>query len=401
MWNSLHVLILPALLLNFVPDARKNSFLGLLTFAGLIIAIIVQPISGALSDRWTSRFGQRRPLIAVGTLSDLLFLGGLAWGASLPVIGLAYIGLQFTSNIAHGPAQGLLNDRVPRENMGMASGIKNFFDMAGLVISSLLVGRIYARGEHGLALGLIAVVLIAGALVTLLGVSEAPTHQPFSTEVRVSVIESLRVDFGENPAYWRLIRSRLFFLIGVYGIQGFAQYFIRDTLQVDNPVQLTGDLLATIALSLIGFSIVSGYLSDRIGRLPLHLIAALLVAIGSLCMAAARSANAILVFGSLIGVGIGFFLSANWALANDLSPKGQAGKYLGLTNLATAGASALIRLGGPPIDWLNALAPGQNLGYSALFIAAAALALLSLLPLRQLEAPLPSDDPSVSAGSGG
>ena len=57
MWNSLHVTILPAVLLNYVPDSQKNTWLGLLTFFGLILAMIIQPLSGALSDHWNSRFG--------------------------------------------------------------------------------------------------------------------------------------------------------------------------------------------------------------------------------------------------------------------------------------------------------------------------------------------------------
>ena len=63
MWNSLHVIILPAVLLNFVPENLKNTYLGLLTFVGLVIAMLIQPVSGWLSDRWVSRWGRRRPLI--------------------------------------------------------------------------------------------------------------------------------------------------------------------------------------------------------------------------------------------------------------------------------------------------------------------------------------------------
>jgi MFS family permease len=70
MWNALHPILLPAVLLNYVPDAKKNTYLGLLTFVGLIIAMIVQPISGSLSDRWKSRFGRRRPLAVLGTAFD-------------------------------------------------------------------------------------------------------------------------------------------------------------------------------------------------------------------------------------------------------------------------------------------------------------------------------------------
>jgi MFS family permease len=344
--------------------------------------MLVQPLSGSLSDRWTSRYGRRRPWIAVGTLLDLLFLAVLAFAGGLPLLALGYIGLQFTSNVAHGPAQGLMHDLVPLEQMGMASGIKNLFDMAGLVISSLLVGRLLSEQNVPLALGSVAAFLVLGSLFTLFGVRERLTK---TTEV----VEKEPFDFAfgalrAHKSYRRLILSRLLFLTGVYGVQTFAQYYIRDTLAVADPVKLTGDLLATIVLTLVGFSLLAGYLSDRIGRKPLHIAAALLVAAGSVLMMFAHDSGSILAFGSVIGAGIGLFLSANWALANDNVPAGEAGKFLGLTNLATAGAGALSRLAGPGIDSLNALRPGAYLGYDGLFILAALAAILSMLVLRSV-----------------
>jgi MFS family permease len=98
----------------------------------------------------------------------------------------------------------------------------------------------------------------------------------------------------------------------------------------------------------------------------------------------ARSATSVLIFGAITGAGMGVYITANWALANDLAPQGQAGKFLGLTNLATAGAAAISRLTGPGIDALNALRPGQNLGYAALFAGGAILSLISLFWLREI-----------------
>ncbi len=156
-WNALHPIILPALLLNYVPDAQKNTWLGTLTFIGLILATIVQPLSGALSDGWVSRWGRRRPLIVIGTLFDFIFLAILAWGGGastgsargLVGIFIGYIGLQISSNTAHGPAQGLLPDRVAPEKVGQASGLKTFMDMAALIIASLAAGNLLdAQGKN-------------------------------------------------------------------------------------------------------------------------------------------------------------------------------------------------------------------------------------------------------------
>jgi MFS family permease len=193
-----------------------------------------------------------------------------------------------------------------------------------------------------------------------------------------------RVQWSTAPGFAWLILSRFVFLAGVYGVQAFAQYFIRDTLGVADPVKLTGDLMAAIALSLMAFAFGSGWLCDRFGRKPLHVVAALLVAGGSLLMILAHSPTAVLLCGSIIGAGAGVFLTSNWALATDLAPQAEAGKFLGLTNLATAGAGALSRFTGPALDWLNNLQPGRFMGYTALFISSAFFALLALIVLLKV-----------------
>lgn len=397
LWNSLHLIVLPALLLELVDPSRKNTALGLLTFAGLLLATVVQPLSGAISDGWSSRLGRRRPLIVIGTLLDVVFLAVLATAPNLATLAAGYLGLQITSNLAHGPAQGLMHDRVPPGQMGRASGIKNLLDMSGLVVSSLLVGRLLSSADPNPvpAVTAIAAVLLAGVLLLVLTVREEPAP-PSSESWSQRLREAFHLDFRATPAFWRLIAGRFVFLLSIYPIQAFAQYYVRDRLAADDPVKLTGDLMAAIVLALMAFSVFGGYLADRYGRRRMHYAAAALVGVGSLLMIPVRTPSAVLVFGSIVGAGIGLFLTANWAMANDLAPRGQAGKYLGLTNLATAGAGATSRLAGPMIDGLNLAAPGAYYGYSALFVGAAALAAASLLALRRIpdNPPTPAVAPS-------
>jgi len=383
MWNSLHVIILPAILLHHVPDGLKNTYLGLLTMIGLIIAMAVQPISGAISDRWKSRWGRRRPLILLGTASDMIFLAMLGWSGGLGWLAAGYMGLQFSSNVAHGPAQGLLPDRVPDQQMGKASGIKNLMDMLGLVISSIVVGRMLSpetRQPIG-EVGLIAGVLAIGTLITLLGTREAPTL-PLEVPQQKQSNPGTRFLSLPKPYLW-LIASRFSFLAAVYGIQIFAQYYIRDVLAVPNPIKLTGDLLAVITLALIFFALLAGWLGDRIGHIPVLISASIIGSVGSILLLGARSPGTLLLFGCVVGIGIGLFITANWALANKYAPSEEAGRFLGLTNLATAGAAVFGRLEGPMIDYLNNLNPGAWLGYSALFISGAIFMLISaFLPRR-------------------
>ncbi len=399
MWNGLHVILLPAILLKIAPEHLKNTYLGLLTFGGLIIAMVVQPISGAISDRWRSAWGRRRPLAVLGTAFDLIFLTWLAGAGELGWLIVGYLGLQFSSNIAHGPLQGLLPDQTPREQLGQASGFKNFMDMWGLILASLILGRVFnPQADNSWApMALIMGMLIIGATITFVGVREKPSNlpsQPDDAINRGTFIQAVqplrdlrRIDWKVHRAFGWLIASRFFYLTAIYGIQVFAQYYLRDVLAAENPVKLTGDLLATITIALVLFALLGGWLGDRFGHRKMAYAASGIGALGCLLLLFARTPSTVLAFGSVLGIGIGLFLTANWALLNEHAPAAEAGMFMGLTNLATAGSGAVGRLEGPLIDALNNLNPGAWMGYSGLFITGAICILISAFLLLRVERP--------------
>jgi MFS family permease len=76
LWNSVHPIILPTIVPSMAPAALKGSALGIMTSLGLLLAVVVQPVAGAISDRTSCRWGRRKPFILGGTLFDLLFLLG-------------------------------------------------------------------------------------------------------------------------------------------------------------------------------------------------------------------------------------------------------------------------------------------------------------------------------------
>jgi MFS family permease len=385
MWNSLHPILLPAVLLNYVPDAKKNTYLGLLTFVGLMIAMVVQPIAGALSDRWNSRSGRRRPLAVLGTSFDFLFLAILAWGGGLLWLFIGYVGLQFSSNIAHGPMQALLPDRVPPSQVGVASSLRTFMDMLSLVAASLLAGRLLDPTTRDPAPIILVVmgILATAASITFLGVKEEPADNRQRLDWK-SLLGIFRINVRENSSYWWLIAERLLFLVGIYGIQAFAQYYLQDVLRVPDPPKQTGDLLAALTITMVILVLLAGWMSDRYGAKRILSIGTFVSAGGILLMLFATDMRGLTIFGSVLGAGIGLFLTSNWALANSLAPQEEAGKYLGLTNLATAGSAALSRLEGPVLDWLNAAWPGAWIGYRGLFLFGAVCMLLSLVFLRKI-----------------
>jgi MFS family permease len=274
-------------------------------------------------------------------------------------------------------------------------------DMFSLVIASLLAGRLLdpvTRDPTRIMLVVMGLLAVA-ATVTIVGVRESPSflrapeeHRDYS-ERSVSEDEAqgagrfrnpFSIDFREHSSYWWLIAERLLFLLGIYGMQAFAQYYLQDVLRVPDPPKQTGDLLAALTLTLVLLVLIGGWLTDKYSAKRILAIGTFLSAGGMLLMLLATEMRELILFGTILGAGLGLFLTSNWALANSLAPREEAGKYLGLTNLATAGAAALSRLEGPILDWLNAAWPGAWIGYKGLFVFGAVCMLLSLFLLQKI-----------------
>jgi len=67
-WGALITVVIPAEVLRFVPESQKGTYLGLLFASGAVMAMVISPISGALSDRSTLPMGRRRPFVIAGVL---------------------------------------------------------------------------------------------------------------------------------------------------------------------------------------------------------------------------------------------------------------------------------------------------------------------------------------------
>jgi len=374
LWSSLHSIILPLRLLDFASESVKNTYLGLLTFVGLVLAMAVQPVAGAVSDRSAFGWGRRRPYILVGATLAILLLPGIGIAGSYAAIFVIYCLLQIFSNTAQGPFQAFIPDLVPEGKRGLASGVKTLLEIGGGVALLYPVAFLMDRystggGLHWLELALyaLAIVLLGAMLVTVITVKEQPGSGS-GLPLRSALAASFRINIGANRTFIWFLASRLLILMAFTTIQTFALYFLRDVVGVDSPAQATArfSMVAVAGMLLVVYP--AGRLSDRIGRRPLVLSAGLLGALGVvLILLFQHSYTVVLLSGGLVGISFGAFMSTNWALATDLVAKGEEARYLGLTNMATAGGAALARLIGPVIDFFNAQSFG--LGYQVMLLA--------------------------------
>ena len=67
----------------------KESALAWITGVGAFVAIVANPVAGALSDRTTSRMGRRRPWVLYGSIFGALAMAALTLQST--VLGLALV----------------------------------------------------------------------------------------------------------------------------------------------------------------------------------------------------------------------------------------------------------------------------------------------------------------------
>ena len=453
--TALGSVFMPYLVDLFVKPEVKNTALGLMRTAGLIIAMIVQPLAGLLSDRNTSRFGRRRPFIFFGTLLDLAFLFAIVLSTNYWLLLAAVLLIQVSSNISHGPLQGLIPDQVPPEQHGRASAFKSIFELLPLILVSLTIAKLVAGGKLGWAIFTTGLILLIMMITTVIFVKENPLKEKPSTSLKGPILRVMGMLagiliggfaglitgalFGAVPGLlvllfvgktqaiiigfsigglvamivavmvgvWSGIRStlggeaknipsfqwwvinRLLFLAAVTSIQGFAPYFLMSTFNISREaaIDLSANLMMVAGIFTLLSALPSGWLSDKVGHRILVVISGLIGASGTgILLLTARYPQMELIYlsGCMIGLATGLFMTTNWALGTTLVPDDKAGRYLGISNLAGAGAGMVgAGIGGPIADLLNRLSPGS--GYFVLFFCYAVLFLLSSVIVTRIK----------------
>jgi Na+/melibiose symporter-like transporter len=183
---------------------------------------------------------------------------------------------------------------------------------------------------------------------------------------------------------WWVI-NRLLFLAAVGSIQGFTLYYLSDVLHLEEAAKATSMVLAAVAGFLIPAALLGGYLADRFGRKRLIALSGLLAAGGTFLLIYANDLSTAMLCGCIIGAATGLFYATNWALGTDLVPSEEAGRYLGISNLAGAGAGIVgVGIGGPMADFFNNIQPG--LGYLVVFSIYGVIFLLSAVVMTRIKA---------------
>lgn len=378
------------------PDVR-GLLLGVVALLGGLVAMVVQPLAGSLSDHTRGRWGRRNPWIIVGATSSLLMLVALASSSSMLTLLVGILLLQCSANIAQGPYQGYIPDLVPERQVGTASGISALIRLMGVIGGTALVAVGARTGDYATPLVAVGVIQLLLAVFTVASVRERDTSGGGSVErqgMRRRIGDALRRTFGTDMlrerSFLAMTATRLLFLMGPAVFVGFSLYYVRDSLgQTGGALQdwLTIGTITVGAGTLLG-TLPGARLSDRLGRRVVIRLAALVTAVGIVLTALAPDPPLAIPGILALGLGSGAYIAVDWALMTETIPAEQAGRYMGLANIANSISTPIaVLIGGVLLDGITRagsadLAPRAASLLGVVFIGGALVTLQRVRPRR-------------------
>ena len=372
---------------DLVPDPTiQYTTLGLIQGAGVVIAVLVQPMAGSVSDYTISRFGRRKPYILVGTLLDVLFLVGIATSNTVLAVGAFVVLLQFSANFAQGPFQGYVPELVPASQVGLASGLVGLFTVLGVVVGTGIASIGLAIGDFTIPTIALGVIELVTMLSLFFRLDEGRAARDRAGKSWTSVaMEAWARDVLKERSFMFLVASRFFVLGGGAFLVGLLVPYLERAQGITDPGERA--LLILVATGIVALctavsTIPAARIADRYGRKRVIYVACLIAAIGMTVCAVAPSIPVFIGGAILMGIGLGSFLAVDWALMTDIIPKESSGRYMGISNVATATNGVISAfIGGVLIDaFVRAQAP--DLGPRAALLLAPVWFALGALLLR-------------------
>ena len=388
---------------KLVPTEQVGQSMFLIGIGAAILGILIQPTVGYISDYTVSRWGRRKPYIVFGSVLDLVFLAGIAMGNSVLMLAAFMMLLSISTNIARGPFQGYVPDLIAEPQVGMASGMVGLMQVLGNVTGFLLVSLSVAFNAMPLSLvGVALVELVTMASVVLKVGKGMPPRDRKGKAWTTIAREAWATDILRERSYMWLLVSRLLFLTGGSLLVNFVVIYLGRAFGMAkaeaNAMYVTVLIVVIVANALA--ILPSSKLSDRIGRKAVIYGASVVGALGVAILALAPSVPVALVGAALFGASNGTFLAVDWALMTDIIPRASAGRYMGMSNVATQSATPIsLAVGGLVLDFV---AVNVDLATSprVVFAIGVALYLLSIATLRPVLEPRRGRRAQVAGATG-
>ncbi|WP_248761595.1 MFS transporter [Pseudarthrobacter sp. SSS035] len=367
------------------PDGKTTSY-SIAAGVGTLTAVLANPFFGRLSDRTRSRFGRRRPWIAIGLLGTTVGAAVIGFSDTFPMLLLGWILMQAFVNAAIAAILAIVADRVPESQQGFIGSLSGAASAASLVIGIFFIQAFPTSilAQIGLP---VAVGLVFGVALLAVFNDDAPAAEPLPPFGVKEFFGSFFINPRREPDFaWLLLA--LFLMFAAWGVVStYTVYLLQDMIAVPED-QIGGAItLSYVIPGVVAFVVgpLGGWVGDRLGRRkPVMIFAALIGAAGMVIIATSSTVVQFLIGVTLVsGVAAGLMLGTYIALGiAAMRDKLAAARNLGVVNIAITLPFSIIPFIAPVILSVG----GGTSNYVALVLFGGALTLLGIVPLVGIRA---------------
>ncbi|MCR5308994.1 MAG: MFS transporter [Bacilli bacterium] len=351
-------------------ETDYQYIVGVLMALDNLVALIMLPIFGALSDKINTKFGKRMPFIVIGTiLSAIVFplivvmyaINSLA--GIIAMMCLTLIFMQMYRN----PAVALMPDITPKPLRSKANAIINVVGYIGAIlggaIAIIIPFKSYRHNTFGLLIPFLAccVAMIVTIVVLFIKVKENKIAAEMADEMRRGEQESeLEEKVAEHtPLSKKNKISLIIMIIAVFlwfasfnAVETFWSSYGQNHLDISNYSLFT--IVLTIA-SLASF-IPAAFISEKIGRKWTIVIGLGCMIVGLMLIALIPQSKEFVKVNNLdyhktpfalfpcfvlCGIGWAFINCCSYPMFVELASGSNVGKYTGLYYAASMLAQTL------------------------------------------------------------
>jgi MFS family permease len=356
--------------------AHKEIWLGIVTGIGAIVAVVVNPVAGALSDRTRPQLfgralGRRHIWTASGALLAFVCLLVLAVAPNLFWITVAWAVANVGINIMLATLTSAVPDRVPVDQRGLVSGWIGMPVALGLVLGAILVTAVVTTPSPGYLIIAIGLVLLVAPFVL-----RTPDDPLGGVVIKRP---SLRLDLRGNPDFaWAWVTRFLVMLGNALGTL-YLLYFLTDAVKLDDPETGLLYMILLYTVGMIGTAMLGGWLSDRAGKRKVFVVwSGVVIAVAALLLGIWPTWPVALAASVLFGAGFGVYLAVDTAVITQVLPAAtDRAKDIGVINIAPSVSQALGPvLAAPVVAYLG--------GYPTLFALTAVTSLAGALAVLKI-----------------
>ncbi|MFS0779550.1 MFS transporter [Neobacillus sp. 3P2-tot-E-2] len=365
---GLYVALIPLIMLlltlklqEIAPDNVESS-MGTVLSIGALVAMIANPVAGAISDRTRLKFGRRRIWILIGSILGGASILGVGLSNEVWQVVLTWSSAQLFFNFVLAANNALIADQVEVTRRGSISGILGALSAVAAIIGITLVNSL---GEGLLKWIVLAIIPIIFALIAISMIKDSGAIVSKDKRKEKFSFSKVIPNPRKYPAFGYAWLAR-FLVLFVSAVGSFGTLFMAQRFQF-SPEELGSKVALLTSIStilMIISSIGGGLISDYFKRQKPFVIGAGIIMGATLILQAFTSNFTIyLILAIVSAVGTGVFMGVDMALLTRVLPNQEdAAKDLGILNIANALPQSIV----PAILPLLIGIGGYELGFSVL-----------------------------------